>query len=386
MGGMGPFHVVAMTSTLAASSAARLPQMQEQVPLAPMTTLGVGGPARYYAVAQTSSEIIALLDWAQSRKLPAFILGGGSNVVFHDNGFPGLVLKPMIRGVRFDRDGDYELVESGAGHDWDDFVGMCVKHDLSGVECLSGIPGQVGGTPIQNVGAYGQEVSETIVKVKCIDRRNGRPRSMLGVQCGFGYRTSRFKTLDAQRYVITSVVYRLRRGGKPALRYADLERALAEEGITQPTLAQARDKVLQVRARKGMVLDRRDPDTRSCGSFFMNPVIPAADFRAALESAINEGFVKADDRVSVHDAGNDQVKVSAAWLIERAGLKRGHDAGGVGLSTKHVLAIVNRGVGTTAEVIELMRTIQVRVHDAFGIELRPEPVFAGFPEDEPTVR
>jgi UDP-N-acetylmuramate dehydrogenase len=253
----------------------------------------------------------------------------------------------------------------GAGEEWDTIVERAVARGLAGIECLSGIPGRVGATPIQNVGAYGQEVAETIARVRAYDLESGRFVEFAAAECGFGYRDSRFKREDRGRYVVTSVTFRLAPGGEPAVRYPELERALGEG---RRSLAEVREAVIAIRRRKSMVLDPEDPDARSAGSFFVNPVVPdeVADRIAASHADPMPRY-----------AAPGGAKLSAAWLIERAGLSRGYRNGNAGISSKHTLAIVNRGGATAAEVVALAREVRDRVRDRFGVTLTPEPVFVG---------
>jgi UDP-N-acetylmuramate dehydrogenase len=349
--------------------------ISENVPLAPMTTLGIGGPARYFAEVTKAEDLSAGIRWARDRALPLFVLGGGSNVVVADAGFPGLVLRVSIRGIDIRLEGETVIVAVGAGEEWDPLVAYCVQTNYAGIECLSGIPGRVGATPIQNVGAYGQEVSETIVSIDAIDLANSRPTRVPANECGFGYRTSRFKTSDRDRYIITGVTYRLAIDGLPGVRYPELRGYLNEHGLSDGRLADVRDAVLAIRRRKAMVIDPADPDSRSVGSFFVNPVVSPKEFEQikALIAAVP------DDELAIptFPTPEGKIKIPAAWLIERAGFRRGHIRGNVGLSTKHPLAIINRGGGTAREVADLAAEIRSRVFEVYGITLTPEPVFVG---------
>lgn len=338
------------------------------VPLAPLTTLGIGGPARHYTRIGASEQLARALAWARERDLDVLVLGGGSNLLVGDDGFPGLVVHVVIDGVEYAVAGGSTEVTAGAGESWDGLVAAVVGRGLAGVECLSGIPGFVGATPIQNVGAYGQEVAETIVRVEAVDRRTAEVLSLDNAECAFGYRDSRFKQADRDRYIVTSVTYRLENDGAPAIRYPELRRHLEATGVEQPSLEAVREAVLAIRRRKSMVVDTADPDSRSAGSFFTNPIVTS---EVADQIGI-EGMPR-------YPAG-DQVKLSAAWLIEQSGFARGHVAGNVGLSTKHTLAIVNRGGGTAREVVALADEIRGRVNDRFGVELVTEPVFVNVSE------
>lgn len=344
--------------------------LRRDVPLAPLTTLGVGGPARWFLEAPDADTLAAGLRWARDRGLPVFVLGGGSNLLVADRGFPGLVIRVDVRGVEVAETGGEIVVEAGAGEVWDALVARCVAAGWAGVECLSGIPGRVGAAPIQNIGAYGQEIGEVLEAVTVLDAETGRVRELDRAACAFGYRTSVFKTTAAGRYVVLGVRLRLRPGGAPTVRYAELARRL--DGAA-PTLEAVRRAVLALRRGKGMVIDAEtppsDPDRRSAGSFFLNPVVPAA--------LADEIAARAADPMPRWPAGDGRVKLSAAWLIERAGFRKGHARGAVGLSTRHALALVNRG-GTAADLVALAAEIRRAVAAAFGVTLHPEPVFVGF--------
>jgi UDP-N-acetylmuramate dehydrogenase len=318
--------------------------------LAPLTTLRVGGPAERLVEARTEQE---LLDAA--REHPALLLAGGSNVVIADDGVPGTVVRVLTRGV----DHEDGLIVVQAGEPWDEFVERCVQEGLQGVECLSGIPGSTGATPIQNVGAYGQDVSSTIAWVRVYDRVTGKVEQRSNADCGFEYRRSIFKHND--RWTVLAVAFRLHRDDLSGpLRYAELARTLDVPVGGRAPLAEVREAVLALRRSKGMVLDPDDPDSVSAGSFFTNPILDAP-----IEGA--PAWPEPDGRV----------KTSAAWLIERAGFHKGYGKGPAGLSTKHTLAIVNRGGATAADLVALAREIAAGVRAKFGISLTPEPVFVG---------
>ncbi len=338
------------------------------VPLAPLTTFGIGGPARHYTRIGASEQLALALAWARERCMDVLVLGGGSNLLVGDDGFPGLVIHVVIDGIEYSEVDGSTDVTAGAGESWDALVAAVVERGLAGVECLSGIPGLVGATPIQNVGAYGQEVAETIVRVDAVDRATAEFVVFTNAECAFGYRDSRFKRADRDRYIVTSVTFRLANDGTPAIRYPELRQNLEAARIDHPSLLAVREAVLSIRRRKSMVVDSADPDSRSAGSFFTNPIVTS----------------EVADRIGVegmprYPAG-DLVKLSAAWLIEQAGFARGRVAGNVGLSTKHTLAIVNRGSGTACEVVALANDIRNRVFDRFGIALAPEPVFVNVSE------
>jgi UDP-N-acetylmuramate dehydrogenase len=342
--------------------------LQRDVPLAPLTTLGIGGPAKWFLRATNVDDVREALAWAEEHQQRVFILGGGSNLLIADSGFDGLVIRIDLAGVTVQSVDDYAMVRVAAGEVWDDFVAMMVANRWSGIECLSGIPGSAGATPIQNVGAYGQEVSETIARVEALDRTTSLVRSFTNWDCRFGYRSSLFKNYERDRWVVLSVTFRLKVGGSATVRYPELRKYLDERGIALDDLTHVRDAVIAIRKRKGMVLDPADPDTRSDGSFFMNPILTAAqhdDFRRHEGTADAPGFPSNDGTV----------KLSAAWLIEHAGFTKGFTHGNVGLSSKHSLAIINRGGGTAREVRELVAMIQEKVRDQFGVEIHPEPNF-----------
>lgn len=344
---------------------------QTDVALAPFCTMRVGGPARWFVEARSQSDVIDALRWASLKGVALHVLGGGSNLVIADEAFEGLVVRVAVLGLGSDLAGGCRVYSAGAGEPWDPFVAHTVSADDAGLECLSGIPGLVGGTPIQNVGAYGQEVSETITQVHAVDRATATPVSFSRAQCGFGYRTSRFKHADADRYVVTRVEFSLTPHGLPTLRYADVVAFFDAAGTRSPTLSQAREGILAIRRRKGMVIEDGNPANRSCGSFFVNPVVPRAAFdrvQSAAGAAEVPHFVVA--------AGS--VKIPAAWLIERAGFPKGTTRGPVGISPFQAQALVNHGGARAADVVALACEVKRAVWRTFGIALVPEPVFVGF--------
>ena len=361
------------------TSTAELPNVQEHVLLGPRTTLGLGGPARWFVEARSLEELERAYSWADDRGVPVLLLAGGSNMVVSDEGFDGLVIDLQLRGIEIESLGESVLVRVAAGEPWDAFVATAVANGWAGIECLSGIPGRVGATPIQNVGAYGQEVAETIRAVEAWDCSERRFVTFRGDECEFGYRMSRFKARDAGRFVVVSVTFELRPGGNATLRYPELQRKVSEAiPGREASLAEVRDVVLTVRRGKGMVVDPDDPDSRSAGSFFMNPIVDAGTADAVRTRAKEAGVITSDDEMPAFPAGDGQFKLSAAWLIERAGFRKGEEHGGVGISTKHTLALVNRG-GTTAELLALVKTIQDGVRERFGVDIHPEPNLIGFP-------
>jgi len=301
------------------------------------------------------------------------VLGGGSNLVVADSGWPGLVLKVAISGIerRPGETDDNAIFDVGAGESWERFVSEAVRANCGGIECLSGIPGSVGGTPVQNVGAYGQEVSHTIESVEVFDLNDRQVRELCNEACGFSYRTSIFNTSEKGRFIILRVTYALTPGGKPQLEYADLKRHF-EGRESAPNLAETREAVRHIRARKGMLIIEGDPDCRSAGSFFKNPVLSEQQHEDLRKRAEARHLT-----IPSYPALDRTKKVSAAWLVEHSGFSRGFGFGHVGISSKHALAIVNRGEATAAEVLALKNQIQQRVEEIWGVRLEPEPVFVG---------
>lgn len=345
---------------------------QPHVALAPLSTLGVGGPARWFLRAVEQEDVEAADRWCTEHGMPLVVLGGGSNLVVADEGLHGLVVQIALAGLMFERRADETFVGVGAGEPWDGLVAECVSRGLAGLECLSGIPGCVGGAPIQNVGAYGQEVGRSIETVTAFDRERGAMRMLSASECRFGYRTSRFKAEEAGRFIVCGVTFRLR-PGPATVAYPDVVAQFERSGSSEPTLGDVRDAVLAVRRQKGMVIEQADPDTRSVGSFFMNPLL-TEDHRERIASSAGEP-------VPGYAGPQGRVKVPAAWLIERAGFHRGDIDGAVGISTRHTLAIVNRGGATARDVLRLATRIKRSVADRFDVMLVPEPVFIGFGED-----
>ena len=346
-------------------------QFQENVPLGPMTTLGVGGPSRWYAEARTEEELRAAVQWAGECRLPLFILGGGSNLVIADRGWPGLTLRIALLGIKRRSEGGLEFFEAGAGEDWDALVAHTVAANYAGMECLSGIPGTVGGTPVQNVGAYGQDVSETIAGVRAMDLATGEYHDFTNRDCGFAYRASRFNTVDRNKFVITRVTYALSPGGPPKLEYADLKKYFA--GRAKVSLQQVREAVREIRRSKAMLIVEGDEDCRGAGSFFKNPVVDSATYERIAAAVESKGLVPPK-----YPAGDGHVKLAAGWLVEQSGFAKGFTVGRVGISRRHALAIVNRGGAAAAEIVALKDRIQQKVRETFGIELMTEPVFVGF--------
>jgi UDP-N-acetylmuramate dehydrogenase len=343
----------------------------ERVALAPLTTLGVGGPARWFVRATDEAAVLAAHGWARERGLPLRALGGGSNLVVADAGVQALVVQIALRGVTTrETEGVAELT-AAAGEPWDEVVRATVERGWAGLECLSGIPGLVGATPIQNVGAYGQEVSETVAAVLALDTDHGEIATLPAARCGFAYRDSVFKSGQPGRWVVLAVTYRLRPGGAPTLGYADVARHLAARAVTRPSLADVRESVLAIRRAKSMVLDDPgDPNRRSCGSFFLNPILDAGAAEAVTARAGDPAMPRWPQR-------DGRVKLSAAWLIDRAGFARGERQGPVGLSTRHTLALVAHDGARAGDVLAFARRVQDTVEARFGVKLTPEPVFWG---------
>jgi UDP-N-acetylmuramate dehydrogenase len=345
------------------------------VDLAPFTTLNLGGRAERLTRASGTEGLVELVRRLDSEGEPLFFLAGGSNVVIADEGVPGTTVLIETGGIAEKPlpEGAVSLTVA-AGESWDGFVGRAVTAGLAGIECLAGIPGSVGATPIQNVGAYGQEVAERIGSVQVLDRESGEELLLAPDDCGFGYRASRFK--GNPRYLVLEVEFRLTPSevSEPIV-YSQLAGALGVEVGERVPLASAREQVLALRRAKSMVVDPGDPNSRSAGSFFTNPILTGAQMDALVARATE--LLGPDDAPPSYPAPGEGVKTSAAWLIERAGFSRGYGDGRIGLSENHTLALVNRGGGTTAELVEFARGIAARVDEKFGVALTPEPVFVG---------
>ena len=332
--------------------------------------MGLGGPARFFVHARYDADVRAAWAWARDRGVALRVLGGGSNVVVDDTALDGLVLHVDTRGIDWRETADAVEVTVAAGEPWDDLVRCAVAREWAGLECLSGIPGRAGATPIQNVGAYGQEVSDTITGVHALDRTTGETVSFTAAHCGFAYRDSRFKSAEPERWIVMGVTYRLRPGGAPTVKYDELTKHLDRRGLTRPKLSEVRESVLEIRRAKSMVIDPHDPNRRSCGSFFMNPIV-AADH---AERVAGRAGVPSMPRWAQPDG---RVKLSAAWLIERAGFSKGTCAETVGLSSRHTLAIVCHEGARARDVIGFARRIRDAVAERFDIRLVPEPVLWG---------
>ncbi len=346
--------------------------IQQNIPLAPLTTIRVGGPAQEYIACSTQEDVIAALSYAQEKSLPIHILGGGSNTIFSDTGFTGLVIHIQTKGIASQADGNGVLLTAQAGEDWDAVVQYAVAQNLTGLECMSGIPGSCGGTPFQNVGAYGAEVAQVIEYVDVLDRETKQPVRFSNEECKFAYRTSRFKDIDKGKYIITAVTFRLTPNKEPDIKYPELAAVVqASAESSSPTLSDVHEAVLSLRTKKSMVIRMDDPNSVSCGSFFTNPIIPAM-LLTKIQSRI-------PDQIPFYPAGSKSdgtplVKLSAAWLVEHAGFSKGTVYGNVGISENHSLAIINRGGASTNEVLLFAQDIQNAVEQKFSIVLEREPV------------
>jgi UDP-N-acetylmuramate dehydrogenase len=376
--------------------------LTENKPLAPFTTFGIGGPARWFVEALSEQEIVAAAVWADEHGAPLFVLGGGSNLLVSDAGFDGLVLKIGLRGITapLHPDASGQVVyQAAAGEDWDQFVERTVLDRCAGIECLAGIPGTVGGTPVQNVGAYGQEVASAIERVRAFDRKERTFVEFLAAECCFTYRHSRFNSTDRERYIVTHVDYRLTPGGMPTVRYGDLHRALAESKPqnAELSLSEIAAIVRRIRQSKGMLVVEGDPDCQSAGSFFKNPAVSKEQLQhiaanSGKEPPIypieNRGLLASHPLLEVETSLKSEeialFKVPAAWLIEQAGFSKGYALGRAGVSSRHTLALVNLGDrngqtgASAAEILALAHQIVATVEKRFGVRLEMEPVMVGF--------
>jgi UDP-N-acetylmuramate dehydrogenase len=351
-------------------------EIRENVLLAPYTTFRIGGPARWFMEATNEAELAEAVTFARGQHVELFVLGGGSNLLVADKGFPGVVVKVSLKGLREQPDGPFTILTAAAGENWDNFVQHTVDRDLAGVECMAGIPGTVGGTPVQNVGAYGQEVCSTIVSVRALDRTTTRMADFSGTACNFAYRRSIFNSTSRDRYIVTEVSYRLRAHGTPHLAYPELAQVFG--GRPAPKLSAVSRTVRELRRKKGMLLVEGDANCRSAGSFFKNPVVSEsllADISARMTKEANLAGLPQAESIPYFAADKGTVKLLAGWLIERAGFPRGFALGQAGISSKHTLAIVNRGDATAASILALRDQIRQRVLAQFGILLEQEPVY-----------
>ncbi|MCE1164871.1 MAG: UDP-N-acetylmuramate dehydrogenase [Bacteroidetes bacterium] len=340
--------------------------------LSDCTTIRLGGTAKHFAECGTEEEIIETLKYGRENNLGVFVLGGGSNVIFPDEGYEGIVLKINLKGISF----DYDTVTVRAGEDWDSFVKSTVDNGYTGLECLSGIPGTAGATPIQNVGAYGVEVGNHLIDVAAIDRDSLEKIVITAADCAFSYRNSRFKSFDKDKFIITEVRFKLAKNGGPVIKYPELANYIGTfldlnslKGIDK--ILAVRDAVIKIRRRKSMIYDENDTDSHSCGSFFTNPVINKHNFDEFMSICTKK------DLKPPYFSEKNNFKVSAAWLIENSGFNKGFNMNGAGISGKHTLAIVNRG-GTTNDVIALSNHIKSTVLENFGILLEMEPILAAY--------
>lgn len=344
-------------------------KLQENVSLAPYTTFGVGGPARYFTEATCESDVRQAIGFADTRQVPLFVIGGGSNLLVSDEGFPGIVLRIAIHGIDVSADREKRLFQVAAGEDWDEFVALTVAQNCAGLECLSGIPGTVGASPVQNIGAYGQEVSDTISQVYAIEIATGRILELPPEECGFGYRSSLFNTEDKARFIILGVRFSLVPDGEAKISYRDLQQYFDAK---TPSLSEVRKAVREIRHRKGMLIVEGDPDCRSAGSFFKNPIISLPKLEEIKAVTEKRGVT-----IPIFPAPAGHAKVPAAWLVEQSGFAKGYTKGPAGISNRHTLAIVNRGGAKASDILALKEEIQKAVNDRFGIELKPEPVMLG---------
>lgn len=339
--------------------------IQRDVPLAPLTTLELGGSARFFVRAADCETLTSALRWAREEGHPAAIVGGGSNLIVADDGYAGLVVHMGLSDIAFEDEG---RVVVGAGVPWELVVDGAVTRGWAGLECLTGIPGSTGATPIQNVGAYGQEVAQVLEGVSVLDRQTLALGELSPARCQFGYRDSLFKR-QPERYVVCGVRFRLRPGGAGTVEYAELHRRVSG----RPSLGEIRSAVLDLRRSKSMVIDPDDPNRRSAGSFFLNPVVSQEEAARVIALALSEGLASFPADVPKYDVPGGRVKLAAGWLIERAGIAKGTRRGAVGVSSKHALALVHHGGGTTTELLAFADEIRTRVLDRFGIQLAREP-------------
>ncbi len=349
-------------------------QIQENVALAPFTTLGIGGPARFFVEIRSEPELLQAVAFAKTNHLGLFTLGGGSNLLVSDSGFAGLVLHLTFTFPITSSTGPHGVdLRVAAGLDWDTLVLHTCNLNLSGVECLAGIPGLTGGSPIQNIGAYGQEVAQTIHSVRALDLHTGSFTELSNEACRFSYRSSLFNTYARGRYIVTAVTFRLSPDARPNLTYADLARHFAGQ---QPTPLEVYHAVREIRRAKGMLLTPGDPDSRSAGSFFKNPIVLAQDLEAlARDLNLEPGEIPHWPAPSL--GTGTRIKIAAAWLVEHAGFSRGYTLGNAGISSRHTLALINRGGATYTDLVALRDRIRSEVQSRFNIALEQEPIELG---------
>ena len=351
---------------------APLNYIQENVPLATLTSFAVGGPARYLVEVSSEQDALSAVHFAREKGLALLVLGGGSNVLVSDEGFSGMVIRNRIKGVSVEEQGGSVLVTAGGGEDWQDFVDLCVARDWQGVECLAGIPGTVGASPIQNVGAYGQEVSQVIARVRCLETATGKFVTFENEECLFRYRESIFNTTETGNYLVLSVTFRLIPGGAPLITYRELTERLS--AVVSPTLAEVRDTVITIRARKGVLIRTGYESFKSAGSFFKNPIVTGAQFQVIEALLAGEGGAP----TWAWPLPNGDVKVSAAYLIQRAGFQRGYRRGKAGISPYHTLILINDDGESARDVVVFAVEVQRQVLDRFGALLQPEARLIGF--------
>ncbi|MCB0727550.1 MAG: UDP-N-acetylmuramate dehydrogenase [Ignavibacteriae bacterium] len=346
-------------------------EIQKNILLSEYTTIGLGGPAAYFIDFTDTENVKEIIEYVNENKMNFIVFSGGSNIIFPDRGFDGLVLKINNKGVKTHDDGNYFYAEVNAGENWDEFVRYIIESGYSGIECLSGIPGSAGATPVQNVGAYGQEVKDTIMNVTALDRRTLEEITFDNNECGFGYRTSRFKERDKDKYIIVKVLFRFEKNKQPEIKYSELQKVIDSQdnyySLTsiKEKIKSIRDNVLKLREKKSMLINPDDTNSRSCGSFFTNPVLNESEYDRF------KVLIK-DLNVPVYKTG-DEYKLSAAWLVENSGFVKGFKKGGVGISSKHSLALININ-GTTDELLAFSSEIEETVEKKFGIKLKKEPV------------
>lgn len=351
-------------------------QVKENINLYPFTTLNVGGKAKYFVSVSTEDELKEAVNFAKENALPIFFLGGGSNILVSDDGFDGLVVLKGISGFDYSVENGAAMVTVGSGENWDDVVRRTVELGFAGIECLSGIPGMVGAAPVQNIGAYGQEVSNVIREVRAYDLKTNTFVELSNNECKFGYRKSLFNTYEKGRYVITKVILELVPNGKPTLKYHDLQAKFADNAI--PTLSEVRDAVIEIRRSKGAAYVGGELEFKSAGSFFKNPIVSREVFESVKK--VMEGMEQ-PATPWFWDLPNGKVKIAAAYLLEKAGFTKGYKMGKAGISPKHALSLINLGGANAEDIINLAKEVIKGVEDKFGIRLEAEPLMVGFEED-----
>jgi len=347
--------------------------IKENVNLSDHTSIGLGGTASYFISCKSVDEITEALKFSSGKNLPVQIMSGGSNIVFPDSGFPGVVISVDIKGIIFKKIGNDIIAIAGAGESLDGLISECIKNGYAGIECLSGIPGSAGAAPVQNAGAYGQEIADVLEYVSVIDRSDLSFKKFTNPECGFSYRQSRFKKEDADKFIITEICIRLSINNISEIKFSGLKERFSKIQDFEKTkdikkkLNTIRNTVLEIRKEKSMVIDKSDANSRSCGSFFMNPVLNENEFNE-FKNMISKQYPE----FPFYKSGNE-FKIPAAWLVERSGFEKGFVKNGVGISSNHSLALINIS-GTSAGLIQLSEVIQNAVKIRFGISLIPEPV------------